>query len=82
MSYPIGELQPALTPYFPDWKNSLAVPEVPKIHGMRTFRVALKKIWRRISISPDHDLTDLADAILSHLSISIAITSTSLPIAI
>ncbi len=30
-SYPIGELQPALTPYYPDWKNCLPIPEVPKI---------------------------------------------------
>ena len=64
-SCPIGELQPALQPYFPDWKNSLPLPEVLKSPGMRTFRVALNKIWRRIAISPDCNLTDLADAILT-----------------
>ncbi len=64
-SYPIGELQPALTPYFPEWKNCLPIPEMTKIHGMRTFRVTLDKIWWRIAISSDQELTDLAEAILT-----------------
>ncbi len=32
---------------------------------MRTFRVALDKIWWRITISSDQELTDLAEAILT-----------------
>lgn len=63
-SSPIGEFQVFLKEYFPEWRNSLAVPQVQPIGGMRTFRVALKKIWRRIEISADLTLDDLAYSIL------------------
>jgi hypothetical protein len=63
-SAPIGELQMSFGQYFPEWRNSLAVPQVQPIEGMRTFRVALRKIWRRIEISSDLTLDALADGIL------------------
>lgn len=51
LSLSFGELQPALQPYFPQWQNTLTIPEFESRSGLYTFKVSLGKIWRRIAIS-------------------------------
>ena len=61
---PFGELQPALQPYFPAWRNTLAVPAQAFRPGVYVFKVSLGKIWRRIALSSDMTLADLSGMIL------------------
>jgi len=61
---PFGVLQPALQPYFPEWKNNLSVPEWAFREGTHIFKVSLGPIWRRIAIPADQTLDTLASAIL------------------
>ena len=63
-SLPFGELKPAFQPYFPDWKDVLAVPQSESRSGVFTFKVSLGKAWRRIAISSDMTLCDLSRLIL------------------
>jgi len=63
---PFGVLQPALQPYFPEWKNNLSVPEWAFREGAHVFKVTLwQGLWRRIAIPASETLDDLASAILN-----------------
>ena len=61
---PFGVLQPALQPYFPNWRNNLSVPEWAFREGTHIFNVSLGWMWRRIAIPADRTLDALASAIL------------------
>ncbi|WP_035984237.1 IS1096 element passenger TnpR family protein [Leptolyngbya sp. KIOST-1] len=60
---PLGDLQPLLRPYFPEWHRCLALPTVEFRPGRHVFKVSLGKIWRRIAIAADATLADLSDLI-------------------
>jgi len=63
---PFGLLQPALQPYFPQWKNNLAIPKWTFREGAHVFQVTLwKGLWRRIAIPAGATLDELASAILN-----------------
>jgi hypothetical protein len=62
---PFGVLQPVLQPYFPQWENSLSVPEWAFREGTHIFKVSLGRLWRRIAIPADQTLDALASAILN-----------------
>jgi hypothetical protein len=62
---PFGVLQPTLQPYFPEWQNNLSVPEWTLREGAHIFKVTLwEDIWRRIAISANATLDELASFIL------------------
>lgn len=61
----IGALRPAMTPFFPQWRNSLILPKRIFRDGTYVFKVSLaQNCWRRIAISGKMDLEDLSTAIL------------------
>ncbi len=57
-------LQPSLQPYFPEWRNTLTLPEPAPTAGLYVFKVSLGKAWRRIAIPSKLTLDDLAYEIL------------------
>jgi Plasmid pRiA4b ORF-3-like protein len=59
-----GMLQPALQPFFPEWQTVWTLPGQEFQAGIYTFKVSIGKVWRRIAISADMDLDELAMAIL------------------
>jgi hypothetical protein len=61
---PFGVLQPALQPYFPQWKNNPSVPEWAFREGTYIFKVSLGRIWRQIAVAADLTLDGLASTIL------------------
>ena len=61
---PLGDLQPALQAYFPEWQMSLVVPKLPFRAGRHIFKVSLGKVWRRIAISGEATLDVLSGLIL------------------
>jgi len=61
---PLGDFQPILKTYFPEWQRCLAVPSPPFQAGRYLFKVSLGKVWRRIAISAEATLDTLSDAIL------------------
>ena len=62
---PPGVLQPALQPYLPAWRNTLAVPTWSFRDGLHVFKVSLDRwLWRRIAIPADAPVDALASAIL------------------
>ena len=61
---PVGELQPVLQPYFPDWKKNLSIPDWVFREGTHIFKVSLGQLWFRIAIPANHTLESLASAIL------------------
>jgi hypothetical protein len=63
-SIPFGELQPALQSYFPELRNTLAMPELEKQSGVYIFKVSLGKMWRKIAISSQMTLENLSHLIL------------------
>jgi hypothetical protein len=67
---PFGLLQPALQPYFPEWRNNLSVPERAFREGTHVFKVSLGRTWRRIAIPADQTLDALASAILNAVRFS------------
>ncbi|MDJ0574740.1 MAG: plasmid pRiA4b ORF-3 family protein [Xenococcaceae cyanobacterium MO_234.B1] len=67
-SVPLGELQPTLQPYFPEWQNTLTIPEPESCAGVYIFKVYLGKIWRRIAISSQMTLEDLSSLILESVN--------------
>ena len=62
---PFGILQPALLPYFPEWRNNLSLSEWKFREGVHIFKVSLGSIWRRIAVPAGLPLDALASAILS-----------------
>jgi len=67
---PFGVLQPALQPYFPEWRNNLSVPEWAFREGTHVFKVSWGWMWRRIAIPAGHTLDALASAILDAVAFS------------
>ncbi|WP_250121217.1 plasmid pRiA4b ORF-3 family protein [Chroococcidiopsis sp. CCMEE 29] len=67
-SVSFGELQPALQPYFPEWQNTLAIPEHEFRSGVYVFKLYFGKIWRRIAISSQMTLADLSSLILESVN--------------
>lgn len=62
---PLNELQPILSPYFPEWQQTLAGLTFPFRSGRHIFKVSLKKsVWRRIAIDGDATLSALSGLIL------------------
>jgi hypothetical protein len=59
-----GEWQPALQPYFPEWRNNLSLPEPEFRDGVYYFKVSLGDVWRRIAINAADVFNDLAWAII------------------
>jgi hypothetical protein len=67
-SVPAGVLQPVLQPYFTGWQRILALPEQEETFkaGAYVFKVSLgKQLWRRLVVSGEATLDDLAAAILN-----------------
>lgn len=61
---PWGELQPYFQSYFPEWKANLAAIAPPEHQtGTYIFKVSLRQIWRRISISSEATLNQLGSLI-------------------
>jgi hypothetical protein len=65
-----GVLQPALQPYFPEWRNNLSVPERAFREGTYVFKVSWGRMWRRIAIPAGHTLDALASAVLNAIAFS------------
>ncbi|WP_017326810.1 hypothetical protein [Synechococcus sp. PCC 7336] len=63
VTVPYGEMQSTFQPYFPEWQNCFALLQPDTREGVYTFKVSLGSIWRRIAISSDRSLEDLAYAI-------------------
>ncbi|MCM1984224.1 plasmid pRiA4b ORF-3 family protein [Lyngbya confervoides] len=59
------ELQPRITPYFPQWKQVLTLPRRSFRPGEYIYKVSLDQIWRRIAISAEATLADLSQLILN-----------------
>ncbi|HWQ91060.1 MAG TPA: hypothetical protein VN673_05265, partial [Clostridia bacterium] len=66
-----GMLQPVFQPYFPEWRTVYTLPAREVRSGVHTFKVTLAGwrgagggIWRRLLVSPDASLDELASAIL------------------
>jgi hypothetical protein len=59
-----GAWQRILQPSFPAWKKNLKFNEPEFRDGIYYFRVSLGRPWRRIAITGQSDLADLADCII------------------
>lgn len=59
------EWQGAIQPYFPEWRNNLAIAEHEFQTGIFVFKVTLDKAWRRIAMPSQLSLDDLSYAILN-----------------
>ncbi len=60
-----GDLQTTFQPYFPAWQQNLPGLSPKFQSGLFTFKVSLGKIWRRIAVSGETSLAELADLILT-----------------
>jgi hypothetical protein len=58
-----GELQPALRPFFPAWRNNLVLSRTEFRDGTYIFKVSLGKTWRQIGIA-GHQTLDALSAII------------------
>jgi hypothetical protein len=56
--------QSRLQPYFPDWRETLPLPETIMRDGLHVFKVSLGRVWRRIAIPGEMTLEILSEAIL------------------
>jgi hypothetical protein len=65
---PLGELQSVFQPYFPEWQNTLSLPEFEFRSGVYIFKVYLGKIWRRIAISSQMTLEEFSSLILQSVN--------------
>jgi len=59
-----GAWQRILQPSFPKWKNNLKFNEPEFRDGIYYFKVSLGRPWRRIAITGQSDLADLANCII------------------
>jgi hypothetical protein len=59
-----GAWQPLFQRYFPDWRNNLTMPEPEFRDGVYYLKARCGDVWRRIAISADSDLEDLATTII------------------
>jgi len=61
----MGTIRPAITPYFPQWKNNLSIPEHAFEEGTFIFKVSLwRDCWRRIALPGEMYLDNLSFTIL------------------
>jgi hypothetical protein len=60
----VGVLQPALQPFFPQWKNNISIPPTVFREGTHIFRVSLGRVWFRIAMPAVEVLDSLASMIL------------------
>ncbi|MGF1519059.1 MAG: plasmid pRiA4b ORF-3 family protein [Nodosilinea sp.] len=64
---PLGDFQPLLAPYFPEWQRCLALPTAEFRSGRHVFKVTLlngpETVWRRIAMDADATLAHLSDLI-------------------
>ncbi len=61
-----GLLQPALRPFFPEWRKNLQLPDKEYKPGLYTFKVSLGRgCWRRILVSGRESLEGLSAAVLA-----------------
>lgn len=64
---PLGDLQPLLAPYFPEWQRCLALPTVEFRPGRHGFKVILlngpETVWRRIAMDGEATLAHFSDLI-------------------
>ncbi|MCP4700168.1 MAG: plasmid pRiA4b ORF-3 family protein [Gammaproteobacteria bacterium] len=68
---PFGQWQSLFQPFFPEWRNNLAVSETPPVHeGRYIFKVSLARAWRRIALSGKSSLDTLSDNILNAFDFS------------
>ncbi|MDJ0717389.1 MAG: hypothetical protein QNJ54_24755 [Prochloraceae cyanobacterium] len=61
---PIGELQPYLQNYFPDWRAIITFPKADFREGVYIFKAHLRKAWRRLAISSHMTLATLSELII------------------
>jgi hypothetical protein len=59
-----GAWQSLFQPYFPEWRENLAFPELEYQDGLYIFRVSHAKIWRRLAMPAECTLEDLLIMIL------------------
>lgn len=60
----MGELQPYLQIYFPDWQNIVTFPKPQFQAGIYTFKVHLDRAWRRLVIPSHMSLATLSELII------------------
>ena len=58
------EFQTRLQPFFPEWRETLTLPDTAMRGGLYVFKVSLGKAWRRIAIPGKMTLEALSEAIL------------------
>ena len=64
--HPLGYFQRLMQPFFPEWRQNLAIPETEFENGLYVFKVALgKKIWRRIAAPGKASLEQFSSSILN-----------------
>ena len=63
-NWAIGEWQPAIKPFFPEWERNIEIPIDEFQEGIFVFKVSLAKAWRRIAIPADLNLDSLSGSIL------------------
>jgi hypothetical protein len=62
-----GAWQPIFQPHFPEWRETLNLPELEPREGEFIFRVSLGKIWRLIAMPSKATLHDLLGLILKSM---------------
>lgn len=60
----LREFQARLQPFFPEWRETLTLAEIPARDGLHVFKVSLRRAWRRIAIPGEMTLEELSGAIL------------------
>lgn len=58
------DFQSRLQPYFPNWRETLTLPDVAMRNSLHVFKVSPGKAWRRIAIPRELTLEALSEAIL------------------
>ncbi len=58
------EVQSRLQPFFPEWRETLTLPDTAMRDSLYIFKVSLGKAWRRIAIPGKTTLEALSEAIL------------------
>jgi hypothetical protein len=58
------EFQTRLQPFFPEWRETLTLPDTSMQDSLYIFKVSLGKVWRRIAIPGKMTLEALSEAIL------------------
>lgn len=64
MAKRVGAMQPAIQPFFPQWKNNISIPPMVFREGVHIFRVSLGRVWFRIGMPASDFMDGLASMIL------------------